>query len=143
VGAPIGRELGLLRGKSTALLAFLSSTPGQEDLISEVREIGSRLSNIRLSDIVPRSEKEYHERGGREVDGGNELVQDETLMEKRDMEGLEDMLANMNASADGRVNVERPTGDDVKELGRALEALCAKAELEVDFHRGGASAHEA
>jgi hypothetical protein len=55
-GAPIGRELGVLRGISSAILALLRSSTianERESTQADAQEISLRLSNIRFSDIMP------------------------------------------------------------------------------------------
>ncbi|KAI0797255.1 hypothetical protein BC629DRAFT_1258943, partial [Irpex lacteus] len=68
-GAPLGRQIGLLRGFASALFSFLkSATCGveqseQHNLLLEARNISAELNDIRFSDIVPPDlEAEQHER---------------------------------------------------------------------------------
>ncbi|KAJ8506951.1 hypothetical protein ONZ45_g10620 [Pleurotus djamor] len=103
VGVPLGRELGLLRGLASALLSFVSDSADNAEqdrstaLIS-AKEIVSGLGQVRFADIVPRDlEAEQHAREHLDAEG-EALDTNEELQEKRDMEGLEDLLAGMSAS---------------------------------------------
>jgi len=87
------------------------------------------LSDVRLSDIALKGEGETGDRD----DESSGLVSDEALVERREVEGLEDMLASMSAGSDRRVGVGRPAMDEMKQLRKALEELCVKVGLEVDF----------
>lgn len=115
-GAPLGRQLGVLRGMVTGLSAILQNMkpsqafPGspmddQEILHirNELQELSLRLNNLRLKDIAPRdSEAEAHAREHMDV-------------EKED---TDDALAN--AIMDLGVT-ERPDG--MKELVTIQERL--------------------
>ena len=144
VGAPLGREIGLLRGFASALLAFLSSsshanapTTTQEDhdaFVHEARIIASELSNIRFTDIAPPDlEAEQHAREHLEADDPMDddrdgmIVGDEGLQQKREMESLEDMMDRITAGAVPKSDrTGRPTMEDVKKLGARLEVLAGK-----------------
>lgn len=129
VGAPLGMELGLLRGFASALLLFLSSQAAsaeQEAALSEVRDISRQLAHIRLTDIAPRDlEAEAHALEHLEMDDEEELVGDEELLEKRKMELLEDQLARLTSgAAGGSATIDvRPTADDVRRLKARLVSL--------------------
>ncbi|KAI0754906.1 hypothetical protein C8Q80DRAFT_1095305 [Daedaleopsis nitida] len=132
VGAPIGRELGILRGVCSALLAFLSRTPSpRSELVNQVREITTALANVRFSDIAPPDlEAIAHAREHLESvqamdedDDGADLTDpaklNEEIRDKRDIEGLEDLMAQMNAS--GRIgDPARPTSEDVAKYKERL-----------------------
>ncbi|EEB93318.1 hypothetical protein MPER_08043 [Moniliophthora perniciosa FA553] len=94
VGAPLGREMGLLRGISSALVSYLTIAkhlPEDDPTVLEARTIASQLSNIRFSDIAPRDlEAEAHAREHLETDG-EDMDENEEVADKRKMEGLEDM----------------------------------------------------
>ena len=156
VGAPLGRDLGILRGLAAALLAFLSR-PSPPPLVSsialveEVRDLASALSNVRLSDIAPPDlealahAREHLERAGMHRDEDGEDVTDpavlnEDLKAKRDMEGLEDLMAQMSSGGSGSAsgpdantkNTARPTAEDVAQLKERLLAIAQESGLELN-----------
>lgn len=125
VGVPIGREIGVLRGVSSAVLAFLKGgLPGQESLVSEAEEIASQLARFRFSDVMPRDlEAEEHARQHMEAEG-IPLGVNEEIAEKRDLEGIEDMLANLTAgNGKSKGDVARPTIEDLRALKERLTRL--------------------
>ncbi|PBK71850.1 hypothetical protein ARMSODRAFT_882865 [Armillaria solidipes] len=127
VGAPIGHELGLLRGIASVLTAFLSSAsdPDRE----EARSISSALSSIRFSDIAPRDlEAEEHAREHLE-DGVSEP---EEIEEKRKIEDLEDMLNRLSAGKSIKADEGRPTLEDLQQLKERLKTLMERLSLEVE-----------
>ncbi|KAK0476070.1 hypothetical protein IW261DRAFT_1339996 [Armillaria novae-zelandiae] len=127
VGAPIGHELGLLRGIASVLTAFLSSASDPD--WQEARRISSALSSIRFSDIAPRDlEAEQHAREHLE-DGAPEP---EEIEEKRKIEDLEDMLNRLSAGKNITVDEGRPTLEDLQKLKERLKALMEKSSLEVE-----------
>ncbi|KAI0826872.1 hypothetical protein BC628DRAFT_1319549 [Trametes gibbosa] len=129
-GAPLGRELGTLRGLCSALISFLDRTldaPGsKEATLAEVRDIAAQLANVRFSDIVPPdlealaharehlgapTQRDNDEDAADIVDPAN---LNEEIKERRDIEGLEDLMAQMNASDEsGGVAQARPRAGDV------------------------------
>ncbi|KAK0431678.1 hypothetical protein EV421DRAFT_1911660 [Armillaria borealis] len=126
VGAPIGHELGLLRGIASVLTAFLSSTsdPDRE----EAQSISSALSSIRFSDIASRDlEAEEHAREHLE-DGVSEP---EEIEEKRKIEDLEDMLNRLSAGKSIKADEGRPTLEDLQQLKERLKTLMERLSLEV------------
>ncbi|KAF4612339.1 hypothetical protein D9613_003930 [Agrocybe pediades] len=133
VGVPIGRELGILRGISSVLLAFLKDAADmgvqeKENLVAEARDISSQLSKVRFSDIMPRDlEAEQHAREHLEAEGET-LVENEQIAAKRDIEGLEDMLANLGSAKEAR-----PTVEDVHSLKSRLEVLSIRLGLNVNW----------
>ncbi|KAL1670065.1 hypothetical protein GGF50DRAFT_109798 [Schizophyllum commune] len=143
VGAPLGRELGLLRGMASALLSFLSSqapnagnegaVAENEGAIAEVRDISRQLAHIRLTDIAPRDlEAEAHAKEHLQLEEEEDLVTDDELVEKRKMEALEDQLARLTSGAMGGGSGEaRPTADDVRRLKGRLDNLCGLMGLAV------------
>ncbi|KAL1736152.1 hypothetical protein EV714DRAFT_198848 [Schizophyllum commune] len=143
VGAPLGRELGLLRGMASALLSFLSSqvpnagnegaTAETEGAIAEVRDISRQLAHIRLTDIAPRDlEAEAHAKEHLQLEEDEDLVTDDELVEKRKMEALEDQLSRLTSGAMGGGSGEaRPTADDVRRLKGRLDNLCGLMGLAV------------
>jgi hypothetical protein len=134
---PIGRELGLLRGIATVVLHHLNdmSTDGahRDAARAEVHEIAAQLARVRFSDIVPRDlDAEAHARQHMEADGTPLAVHDE-IAAKRDVEGMEDMLADMTAgNGKARGATMRPTMDDVRALGVRLSALSQSIGLGID-----------
>ncbi|KAH9854759.1 hypothetical protein C2E23DRAFT_867335 [Lenzites betulinus] len=131
-GAPLGRELGILRGLCSALISFPDRTEGgpstTQATLAEVRDIAGQLANVRFSDIVPPDmEALAHAREHLDVSAprdDDEDVEDitdpanlnEEIKGKRDIEGLEDMLAQMNASGSGSAVQTRPRAEDVARL---------------------------
>lgn len=140
VGAPLGRELGILRGRSSAILAFLISQTdapvpvstsvdqGLDGMLRDARGVAAQLGNIRFSDIEPRDlEAEQHAREHLEMEP--EEMLGEEIGEKRRMEGVEDMLARLSAG-EGIGQVQgRPSREDVQRLKMRLEALAARLGL--------------
>lgn len=142
VGAPLGRELGILRGISTALLSFLKMTPdqtGQQGLIQEVGELVSQLGSVRLSDIAPpdleaeRHIREHLDEGGGEDAGELEIDLNEELKEKKDIERLEDLMGQMQAGSLMTGPTERPSIDDVRRIKERLIGLCHELNISVQW----------
>ncbi|KDR78291.1 hypothetical protein GALMADRAFT_1311677 [Galerina marginata CBS 339.88] len=137
VGVPIGRNLGLLRGMTFVLLAFLKDSvdiPERSQMIAEAQDISFQLSRIRFSDIMPRDiEAEDHAREHLEAKG-EELDPNEEIAARRDMEGIEDMLANLS-SGNGKTKngSSRPTIEDLQTLKSRLNLLSGRLELDVNF----------
>ncbi|KAG6812240.1 hypothetical protein H0H92_003780 [Tricholoma furcatifolium] len=142
IGAPLGRELGLIRGHSSALLSFLSSTSPdllgvsaseKDGLLHEARDIFAQLGNVRYSDIEPRDlEAEQHAKEHLEAEG-QEMEVNEDIEKKRQMEQVEDMLAGLSAGRD--VNVPaRPTMEDVKKLKERLQILISQLGLQISLY---------
>lgn len=132
VGAPIGREIGRLRGIVSGVLAFLTSSSLSAAKIEghiveaavEARDIASKLAELRFSDIAPRDlEAEEHARQHLESSEDSMEIENEELVQKRDMERLEDMISQLNPSADAGVAV-RMTMNDVRTLKHRLKSLC-------------------
>jgi len=132
-GAPIGRELGLLRGISSAILALLrSSIENQESTQVDAQEISSQLSKIRFSDIIPRDlEAEEHARQHLQEDGV-EIDIHEKIAAQRDIEGIGDMLANLTAGTNPR-GTTRPSVDDVRILKDRLKVLSDRLRLQIQW----------
>lgn len=128
MGAPLGRKLGVLRGIASAILSHMnlhcSDRADSEHLWLEAREITSRLASVRLADVAPRDiEAEQHAREHLETEG-IEMEMNEEVEEKKNMEGLEDMLAKLTAGADsGKQELERLSIDDVRLLEDRLGHL--------------------
>lgn len=141
VGAPLGRDLGIIRGQSSAILAFIiSASPDilgvskdeQEAILNEAREIAAQLGNVRYSDIEPRDlEAEQHAREHLEMDGEEMEVNDD-IEKRRQMEGVEDMLARLSAGTETKTT-GRPTEGDVLQLKVRLTALSGRLGLSVNW----------
>lgn len=121
-----------MRGVISAIASFLSSK-SQEDptTLTTAREISSSLAGIRFSDIVPvDQEAEQHAR--EHLDANDDLIeQNEELLQKREMEGLEDMLQRLTAGATSRPLQGRPTREDVIRLKEGILTLGAQLGLDI------------
>lgn len=142
VGAPLGRELGILRGVASALLSFLTLPVNQserQDSIAEVREIASQLGDFRLSDIAPPDlEAERHAREHLDTYGGGDEDDDEMelndeLKEKMAVETLEDLMVQMSAGDSTTEAVKRPNAEDMHRLKSRLLSLCEELKLSVQW----------
>ncbi|KAJ3711844.1 hypothetical protein DFJ43DRAFT_86769 [Lentinula guzmanii] len=138
VGAPIGREVGILRGMISALLASISlngeNIPGGEFTLIEARSIASQLSNIRFSEIAPRDlEAEAHTREHLEMDEDDTGIQEnDEFLHKRRMEGLEDMLAELSSGVSSHSSEQhKPTLEDVHMLKQRTLSLCTAMKLDI------------
>lgn len=126
VGAPLGRELGILRGVASVLVSFLASSGSLPSTLANARDISAQLASIRFSDVAPRDlEAEAHAREHLEDGESYDIDVDipEELAEKRELERLEDMLAGMAANGH-KGGTTRPTIEDVRMLQERLYALC-------------------
>ncbi|KAF9219245.1 hypothetical protein BS17DRAFT_718092 [Gyrodon lividus] len=133
VGVPIGRELGNLRGAASAIVSFLTSqSPRESPELDEARNISTILLSVRFSDMAPPDlEAEQHAREHLSFDD-LEFAENEELVLKRDMEGLEDMLSRLTAnvvSAARAAPQGRPAKEDVAKLKDRLRALSLKLGL--------------
>ncbi|KAF8147679.1 hypothetical protein B0H34DRAFT_785794 [Crassisporium funariophilum] len=133
VGAPIGRQLGILRGMASAILALLNSSAvgdDQESIMPDIQDIAGQLSKIRFSDIMPRDvEAEEHARQHLEEEGV-EIDIHEKIAAKRDIEGLEDMLANLTSGTNlAGSNNGRPSMDDLDVLKTRLIGISRRLDL--------------
>lgn len=142
IGAPLGREMGILRGQSSAILSYLISktvdTPSTlvdhnlDLMLQEAREIVTQLGNVRFSDIEPPDlEAEQHAREHLEME--QEEMLGEEVAERRRMEGVEDMLARLSAGGASEHAQVRPTRDDVQRLKVRLETLSAQLGLGLNW----------
>ncbi|KIY49931.1 hypothetical protein FISHEDRAFT_40318 [Fistulina hepatica ATCC 64428] len=144
VGVPLGRELGQLRGQTSALLSLLaleSTNPARgpnmdvhNRLLSEAREISQELSNVRFSDIAPPdAEAEEHARlhlpemdtdasVHREFDG----IADESSLGKHRLEALENQLSQMTAGSSSTSTRPRLSYSDVQLLKSRIEMLASE-----------------
>ncbi|CAK5270976.1 unnamed protein product [Mycena citricolor] len=137
VGAPLGQDLGFLRGKASAFVTYLQSPLSslvpddvKTSLLAEAREIATGLAAIRFSDVVPRDlEAEEHARQHLAYEDTG-LNENEGLNERREMEGLEDMLARLTPGATiASDQSARPTINDVRALEGRLRVLLQKLGL--------------
>ena len=113
-GAPLGRELGQLRGLANGLLVLLTSTtlplpqasswvPGasgnsKDAAVEAARDLVRRLGKLRIQDVAPPDEEA--ERHAREH--GEDALLPPELQEKREMESLEDGLEGILSSGGAR-----------------------------------------
>ncbi|KAF9529107.1 hypothetical protein CPB83DRAFT_928077 [Crepidotus variabilis] len=141
VGAPIGRELGILRGMATVTLnlldgqsKMLQNVPEDKDkLLAEARDISTQLSRIRFSDIMPPDlEAEAHAREHLQIQG-EELDVHHDVQNKKDIETLEDRLENLNREEDSQFQGLRPTAESTKELRERLYTVIKRLGLGATF----------
>ncbi|TEB33846.1 hypothetical protein FA13DRAFT_1685905 [Coprinellus micaceus] len=134
-GAPLGREIGRIRGIASALLALLSkgsSIPHSPSTTNELRDISFKLSEIRFSDICPPDlEAEAHAREHMQAEGEELVMDSEELEDRKQVESLEDMLAGMSASGAGRGKPQRPSMDDFNVLKSRLEVVIGQMGLQI------------
>lgn len=110
VGAPLGRELGNLRGTVAAVGALLKSRSQDSPELEELRCISSILSTILFSDIAPRDlEAEQHAKEHFNAP-----------------EAIESACSVADTTAQ-----ERRTIDVIAELKQRLALLCKKLGLPV------------
>ncbi|KAG1743299.1 uncharacterized protein EDB91DRAFT_238992 [Suillus paluster] len=131
VGVPIGRELGSMRGVISAIASFLSSKSREESAIAlaTAREISSSLASVRFSDIAPPDqEAEQH---AREHLDDAPIGQSEELLQKKEMEGLEDMLQRLTAGSPSTPSQGRPTREDVVRLREGIMTLSGQLGLDI------------
>ncbi|OBZ68798.1 hypothetical protein A0H81_11369 [Grifola frondosa] len=111
-----GKESALQQGFDEGFADVDGHELGQEDLLREARDIVSQLSNVRFSDIAPpdleaqRHAREHLESVMEDDNEGMDFEVPEEVAEKRKMEKLEDMIAQMGAGSGG---VERQQQDRV------------------------------
>ncbi|VDB95749.1 unnamed protein product [Peniophora sp. CBMAI 1063] len=119
VGLPLGRSLGLLRGRASALAAFLSTHPDPDasKCATEAQDIATALSQIRFADIAPRDEEAEAHALEHLAMTGEDLDENEEIRDRRAMEQLEDLMGGVSTSTTSAVQGEkRPTPDDVAAL---------------------------
>lgn len=120
VGAPLGREIGILRGLAVGCLSILSSsnpiigeTDRNDNLITEIRQIVQQLGRIRLSDIEPPDlEAEAHAMEHLKKQG-EEVELSERIKDMNDIEGLEDAFEALRTSP---MNSEREARSGMREM---------------------------
>jgi len=103
-------------------------------MIAEAQEISSQFSRIRFSDIMPRDlEAEEHAREHLEAEG-IELDMNEEIADRRDLESLKDMLANLSTNNEkSKERSTRPTIDDVRTLKDRLSLLTTRLDLGIEW----------
>ncbi|KAL4247481.1 Protein YAE1 [Abortiporus biennis] len=138
-GAPLGRQIGLLRGMASVVLAILTSPnpplsipqTTRGELVEEARVLMSSLNDIRFSDIAPPDlQAEQHARehleSADEDDRDMDIEFGEELSSKREMESLEDLMNRMGAGPSSKQG--RPTAD-VTKLTEKLASLSSRMGL--------------
>lgn len=146
-GAPLGRELGILRGLCSALIALLSRpqpTDTAQAALAETRDIAAQLANVRFSDIVPPDlealaharehlDAKMSEAEADKDSDGEDLADPASLNEelkgKREMEGLEDLMAQMTAGGGSAAAQARPKAADIAQLKGRLLAVAEASGL--------------
>lgn len=136
-GAPLGRELGYLRGLASSLLVFLTSpssavssssltTASIEETTSTAREIVRRLGKLKVQDVAPKDlEAEAHAR-----EHGEEVEVPAELAEKREMQGLEHQLQAMGSGITNEQQ-EWPSGQqEVQQCRAQLQTLLGQFGLQ-------------
>lgn len=138
VAAPIGRELGILRGTASALLPFIvaysSHTPDQDSLANEARLITSLLADIKFADIIPRNiDAEERFRQHLNTVGGQSVVSGGADVET-DMDGPYDIQPQPIVwTGNTALPSDRPTMDDVRQLKTRLENLTRRLKLNISL----------
>ena len=137
-GAPLGRELGQLRGFANGLLVLLTSTTtplpqvtrwasgasGKDAAVEAARDLVRRLGKLRIQDVAPPDEEA--ERHAREH--GEDAYLPPELQEKREMESLEDGLEGILSSGSAR---QTPDGRlEMDACRTALQELLRQAGLQ-------------
>lgn len=130
VGAPLGRQVGTLRGTANAALALCLRRQSQSDhaLEDELRDIGRCLSNAKLSSLAPPDMQAIEHAKTHESDAPD--VGDVEMSAGGTMDGLEDALEALSTSKSaGKEDVMKRSAEASAELGRLkerLQAACAQ-----------------
>ena len=104
-----------------------------ESTVADARNIAGQLANLRFSDIAPRDlEAEEHARQHMEANDDYEMDVGEELAEKREVEGIEDLLAKLTAGKNTK-DPGRPTVEDLKGLNERLQALSSRLSLDLTW----------
>ncbi|CAE6522827.1 unnamed protein product [Rhizoctonia solani] len=124
-GAPLGRQVGTLRGRANALLA-LCTRRQLADLEAEVREIVQGLARVKLSALAPpdmQAIEHAKEHESEAPDVGDVETSDQ-------MGNLEDAFESLSTSKSaGKEDVMRRSAEAMGELNRLrerLEAVCTQ-----------------
>ncbi|WWC86924.1 uncharacterized protein L201_001803 [Kwoniella dendrophila CBS 6074] len=135
ISVPLSRKIGLLRGKSSALLSIATSSSSSSsksstdkantNLIEEIREINKQLNKLKRDEILPEDEerlqheKEEHEDPNNDDDHTFELDQND----KRDLEFLENGFENIGKSSKPDAGGEKRKEDGEFIMRRLEEKL--------------------
>jgi len=121
-----------MRGVISAIASFLSSKgPEESTPLATAREISSSIAAVRFSDIAPVDhEAEQHAREHLDADD-DPIGQNEELLQKKEIEGLEDMLHRLTASPASRPPQHRPTREDVVRMKERILALSSQLGLDI------------
>ncbi|CAE6458166.1 unnamed protein product [Rhizoctonia solani] len=118
-GAPLGRQVGTLRGQANALLA-LCTRQQLSNLEAEVREIVQGLSRVKLSALAPPDMQAIEHAKEHESDAPD--VGD--VETNNQMGGLEDAFESLSTSRSaGKEDVMRRSVEAMVELNRLRERL--------------------
>ncbi|KAG8691485.1 hypothetical protein FRC11_002958 [Ceratobasidium sp. 423] len=123
-GAPLGRQVGTLRGQANALLALC--TRQRPDLEAEVREIVQGLSRVKLSALAPPDMQAIEHAKEHESDAPD-VGDVETNNQMGDLEDAFESLSTSKSA--GKEDVMRRSVEAMAELNRLrerLEAVCAQ-----------------
>ncbi|WWC67920.1 uncharacterized protein I206_101838 [Kwoniella pini CBS 10737] len=143
---PLSRRVGILRGKSAALLAITSSSSSKSsspsasstnlsskpthsttDLGESLRDLIRELGQLRRDDILPEDKERIEHEKVEHPDDENKFELDQS--DKRDLENLEKSLELMGDYANGNFGKEKEDGEVViQRLEHKSEEL-AKAVL--------------
>lgn len=127
VGAPLGRQVGTLRGKANAALALCLRLEVHA-LEEELRDIVQALSRIRLSALAPPDMQAIEHAKEHESDRPD--VGDVETSTGATMQGLEDAFESLSTSKSaGKVDIMRRSVEaagELNRLGQRLQAACAQ-----------------
>ncbi|CAE6501874.1 unnamed protein product [Rhizoctonia solani] len=123
-GAPLGRQVGTLRGQANALLALC--TRQQPGLEAQVREIIQGLSRVKLSALAPPDMQAIEHAKEHESDAPD-VGDVETNNQMGDLEDAFESLSTSKSA--GKEDVMRRSVEAMAELNRLreqLETVCAR-----------------
>ncbi|KAG8742511.1 hypothetical protein FRC10_001345 [Ceratobasidium sp. 414] len=127
VGAPLGRQVGMLRGAASAALALCVRRRGQEgsDLETELRDIVRCLARVRLSTLAPPDMQAIEHAKAHGADDAPD-VGDVEMSAQASMDGLEDALDALSTNGPARTSVgptaRSAAAADLARLGERLES---------------------
>jgi len=140
VGAPLGREIGVLRGTASAAMSFLSSSLSRvgvhpetvvfERCKGEVRNIADGLARIHLADLAPRdlhAEEHARERMENETAGEALIKVGPSANGSDPVRAVEYRLAAL----DGEVSASRPAVEELKRLRVRLSNVLGEVGLDI------------
>ncbi|TDL17704.1 hypothetical protein BD410DRAFT_729499 [Rickenella mellea] len=138
VGAPLGREVGMLRGATAGLSSFLRSSRQvaleeheRQAVILEVLDIENQLHRIQFSDIEPRDlEAEEHaqlhrQTGEEDTDVGAEI------REEMDIEKLQKSFKNLSTSSDSHTPQAKLSREELTALTERVHKALATADIDL------------